>query len=340
MKTMVFDVPATTGGALTILNQYYDQAVQDIENEWLFVISTPELTETDNVTVLNYPWIKKSWLHRWYFDKFVAHKIVNQYGPDEILSLQNVIIPKTNVKQILYLHQSLPFVKKRYGIFENLRLWIYQNIISKIIFKSIEKADQVIVQTKWMKNACLEKVQTDPEKFVVKQPDVNIEIKQYYKQIDTNEVRFFYPASAFEYKNHQIIVDTVSDLMEKGVNDFKVIFTLKGDENKHISKLLKKVTIEELPIEFIGKISLEEVYEYYSKSILIFPSYIESFPLPLLEARMHKSPILASECPFSHEILDGYEAAKYFNPLDFKELSRLVKTEIDFNRKQFISYEG
>ena len=64
MRIMVFDVPAESGGALTILKQYYDRAINDKDNQWLFVISTPYLNETENVKVLRYPWIKKSWFHR------------------------------------------------------------------------------------------------------------------------------------------------------------------------------------------------------------------------------------------------------------------------------------
>ena len=53
MRIMVFDVPAEYGGALTILNQYYNTAIKDKENEWIFVVSTPKLKETDNIKILN-----------------------------------------------------------------------------------------------------------------------------------------------------------------------------------------------------------------------------------------------------------------------------------------------
>ena len=112
MKIMVFDVPAEYGGALTILEQYYDKAVGDTNNQWVFIVSTPNLQERGNIRVLRYPWIKKSWFHRLYFDNFIARKIVEEYQPDEVLSLQNVIIKKLKVKQTLYLHQPLPFKKE------------------------------------------------------------------------------------------------------------------------------------------------------------------------------------------------------------------------------------
>src|SRR5699024_6186628 len=192
MKVMVFDVPASSGGALTILHQYYEKAIKDTTKEWIFVVSTPELKEYPHIKVINYPWIKKSWFHRLYFDNFVGKKLIKRYNPNEILSLQNILIPGTNKKQALYLHQSLPFAEKRYKITENFKFWIYQNILSKKIFKSIKKADKVIVQTGWMKELVIDKTNVSSDKLVVETPGVSINVKKKYEKNNRNI--FFYPA--------------------------------------------------------------------------------------------------------------------------------------------------
>ena len=330
MRIMVFDVPAENGGALTILNQYYEEAVNDKENEWIFIVSTPKLYETDNVKIMNYPWIKKSWFHRLYFDYFIAHKIVVENNIDEILSLQNLIIHKIKTRQVLYLHQSLPFIEKRFKFIENTKFWIYQNIISKMIYRSITKADKVIVQTNWMKDVCVKKTNVNPSKIVIEPPKIKIQVKKQYKQENTSQKLFFYPANSALYKNHRIIIEAMKDL--KNINDkynYKVVFTLKGNENRNIRNLYMEVQKFNLPITFVGSLSIEEVYEYYSKAILIFPSYLESFGLPLLEAKIHDTPILASDCAFSHEILDDYKRVKYFSPNNYKELSYRMKHIIE-----------
>lgn len=324
MRIMVFDVPAVSGGALTVLNQYYDAAVKDKENEWVFVVSTPKLKDTGHIKVLNYPWIKKSWFHRLYFDGFVAHKLVAQYKADEILSLQNVVIPKIEIKQRVYMHQALPFVEKRYKINENFLIWVYQNVISRIIFRSIKKADKVIVQTKWIRDVAIEKTGVSKEKFVIKQPDLNIEVKKHYQQDKQNKISFFYPASSLDYKNHKVIIDAIENMPSKYRDKFKIIFTLKGDENDLAQSLYKRIKKQSLPVKLVGSLAIEEVYDYYSKSILIFPSYIESFGLPLLEAKEHSCPIIASNCAFSREILDGYNKARFFDPFDKDELHKYI----------------
>ncbi|WP_238389674.1 glycosyltransferase [Virgibacillus sp. MSP4-1] len=328
---MVFDVPAESGGALTILNQYYQNAINDKDNEWIFVVSTPELQDTKDVKVLKYPWVKKSWFHRLYFDNFVAPKLVRKYltDTDEVISLQNTIIPKVKSFQTLYVHQPLPFVDIKFGMRENLKFWIYQNIISNIIFRSIRKADRVIVQTKWMKESCLKKTKVTQGKIDIQEPKVNIEVKKKYKDTNLNKKIFFYPASGQSYKNHKVIVKATKALIEKGINNFEVYFTISKDDNKETRDIFALVMKYNLPIYFLGKIKLEEVYNYYSKSILIFPSYIETFGLPLLEAKLHQTRILASDCEFSHEILDGYDKVAFFNPMSSENLSQCMKQVIN-----------
>lgn len=326
---MVFDVPAENGGALTILNQYYEIALNDQDNEWIFVLSTPQLEESFSVKVLNYPWIKKSWFHRLYFDKLLAGKLVRRYKVDEVLSLQNVVVPKVKVKQTLYLHQPLPFAEKRYGITENFKFWVYQNLISKMIFESIRKADNVIVQTKWIMDAAIKKTNTEKEKFILKQPEINIKIEEIFELDEKSKRLFFYPASGIVYKNHEVIINACKYLKYKGIVNYKIIFTLTGDENKHI-KVFKKIVIDEnLPIEFVGPIDINSVYEYYSKSVLLFPSFIETFGLPLLEARTHGCPIIASNCAFSQEILKGYNNVKFFEPFNFFELAEFMEMTME-----------
>ena len=75
MNIMVFDVPAESGGALSVLKYFYSEYKADENNNYIFVVSKPEMKEAHNIKVLRYPWIKKSWLHRLYFDSLIAPKL-------------------------------------------------------------------------------------------------------------------------------------------------------------------------------------------------------------------------------------------------------------------------
>lgn len=324
MNIMVFNVPAETVGALTILTDFYNEVTFDKDKNinWIFVLSKPNLQDTNNIKILRFPWIKKSWFHRLFFDNFVAPTLLKKHSIDRIISFQNIIIPHTKVKQILYVHNSLPFINHKFSLVKNMKLWIYQNIIGKKIKKSINKSEKVIVQTNWMKELCIENTLVDDEKIIVIPPKININVKKYYKPTKEALTTFFYPASEFIYKNHKLIVEASKDLIiKKNIKNFRVIFTLKGNENKNIVNLYKEVMENQLPIDFVGELSREQVFEMYTKSVLLFPSYIETFGLPLLEAKLHKGVVIASDCKFSHEILDGYENAYFFSHKSKEELS-------------------
>lgn len=326
MRIMVFDVPAISGGALSILNEFYNEVTsfKDKEIEWIFVLSKPTLKETQNVKVLRYPWIKQSWLHRLYFDKIISPKLVKKYKVDKVLSLQNIIIPNVNCEQILYLHQPLPFVKYKFTFKQNKLFWIYQNIIGYQIKKSVKKSERTIVQTEWMKKACIETVNIDAQKIKVVPPNINVKINKFFQYNECTIKRFFYPAGAMEYKNHHLIVEALKNIKKLGVENFEVIFTLVGNENSVVKELYKTVKEYQLPIKFIGNIDRNDVFDYYSKSVLIFPSYIETFGLPLLEAKQVGSIILASDTEFSKEILYDYENVYYFNPFNESELTKII----------------
>ncbi|TDL61519.1 glycosyltransferase [Rhodococcus qingshengii] len=331
MKIMVFDVPAESGGALSVLIDYYNECKENTNKNYIFVVSKANLKETKNIKVLRYPWIKKSWAHRLFFDNFIAPNLIRKFEVDEVLSLQNIIIPHTNIHQVVYVHNALPFVDYRFSFFENRFLWIHQNILGRKIFKSIIKANKVIVQTEWMRNICVNKLKINEEKISVMPPKIKGEINGQFNVTKSSLSTFFYPASSVEFKNHKVIIDACLILLQKGIVDYKVYFTLKGDENDSIKELYKKANDYNLPIVFLGNITREKVFNTYTKSILVFPSYIESSPLPLSEARLHNTPIIASDCSFSHEILDGYKFVDFFNPFDANHLSELLNLAITGN---------
>lgn len=321
MKILVLSVAADSGGALTILNNYYQEFSYDFTNEYFFVISTPSLEDKENIKVIKFPWVKKSWIHRIYFDLFVAPQIVKKNHIEKVFSLQNTVIPFCKIQQDLYLHQSIPFSPIKFSIFTDFKIWVYQNIISKLIFSSIKKAQNVIVQTFWLKKAIIQQTGINEGKIEVKPPRVQIAASIKKQERETG--LFFFPAPAFKYKNHKVILEAANILLEDGINQFSIIFTLDKDScsflnNSNYSSIAKNLIL-------LGTIPYQNVLEYYSKSVLLFPSYLESFGLPLLEARTIGSPIIASNCEFSHEILDGYEKVDFFDYNDAKSLAVYMK---------------
>lgn len=323
MNILVLDVAADSEGALSVLNQYYDKFMKDSKNNYYICVSVPKLESQKNIKVLSFPWVKKTWLHRIVFDFICTRKLIKKNNIDYIFSLQNIGVLFTNTPQAIYLHQALPYSKQRIKLSESIKIWIYQNVISKLISKSIKKAEKVIVQTQWMKDAVISKEKVNASKIEIVSPNYEVTASKKFLQSNYQNT-FFYPAANYIYKNHIVVFQAVNLLLDSGINNFKVILTL--DESslpKNCRELHSKCKDN---IVLLGRISNEKVLDLYTSSVLIFASFIESFGLPLLEARSTDTPIIVSDMPYSREILKGYDKAQYFEYCDSKELSLLIKS--------------
>lgn len=323
---LVCDVHASESGAVSVLDDFYEQVCssEDKSIQWIFVVSVPQYQEKENIKILRFPWIKKSWFHRLYFDFFIIKKVLKKYKPNKVISLQNMGVPFYKGEQMVYLH--LAFILSDYQFrfwTDEKKLWVYQKIMSKWIFRSLRKVDQVIVQTKWMKTALAEKGGVNLDKIRIEEPVIpQIDVK--FEGKEENFRRFFYPATAFRYKNHMTLLKAVAYAVEKGLKEYEILFTISPEENKYASELWQYAETNNINVKFLGRIPRQEVFEIYEKSVLVFPSLLESFGIPLLEAKIAGCPIIASDCPFCHEILEEYERSSFFSPMDWKELGEKI----------------
>lgn len=330
MNILVVDVAAESGGPLSVLTGFYEDIRREERPDlkWFFLLSTPELRETSHIRVIRSPWVKKSWLFRVFFDLFTAPHDVRKYQIDRIISLQNQLIPFVKKPQTVYIDKSLPFVDYRFPL-KDTYLWVQQNVIGKLMIHAIKKAETVVVQTRWMKNACMAKTGINESRFLVAPPRLDGGGEDGYIDRETSRRVFFYPAAPRSYKNHELILRACRRLSQKGIRDFRVIFTFRGDENRRAKALFEQAERENAAVEFAGYLSRGQVFQYYTKSVLLFPSFIETFGLPLLEARRKNSIILASDCPFSREVLEHYPNARFFRHTDERELARLMEETLN-----------
>ena len=323
MNILVVDVAAVEGGALTILKLFRDRLSEDKDNHYFFCVSRAEISDTDNITVLTFPWAKKSWFHRLWFDYHVCRGLLRQYGIEKIISLQNTAVPRVAVPQMIYLHQPLPFVEYRFRLTDNPRLWCYQNIISRLILSSLKRADSITVQTHWMKKAVIERAGISEDRITVEPPPVELKAGARFSQSEWKG-ELFYPASNIPYKNHILLFKALAYLKEKKTPVPTLFLTLTEEQLPGDCAALYPSLKEHIVL--LGSLPREEVLRQYGKSALVFPSYIETYGLPLLEAKNAGCPILASDCAFSHEILSDYPQARFFDPFSTAGLADAIES--------------
>lgn len=304
MRIVVNDIAASEGGALTVLEELIDDVkLHGNDHEWIFLLGDKNINIYNNkIKFLYFEKIKKSWIKRLYFEIFNGKKIINNLNPDIYISLQNTATLGVKAKQYVYLHQAIPFQKEKNFSFikpKERKLAVYQYLF-KILYSFLYTKSKctLIVQSKWLEKILKIKYSNDTIVVQPSIPSINI---SNGKKIDKSKIIFFYPAGNFIYKNHDVLFNAFSKVKNEEIYLYVTVdkkdFPLITDQR----------------IIFLGKISRDNVLNIMKKTILVFPSYIETYGLPLLEAKILNRPIIASNTCFSREILDDYELKKYFD---------------------------
>lgn len=316
MRIVVNDIAASKGGAMSVLRDFYACVCErDHENEWIFLLSNRYFAETANVKILTLPEIKKSRLKKLWFDLVSGKTYIAALKPDVVLSLQNIITFGLKVPQVVYVHQSIPFqTVKRFSFLkkEERGLAVIQHLIGRIIKQSARKSDCIIVQTQWMKDAVCKMCHLPLDKVMTSVPPVPMAKQLMPGALDPTA--FFYPTAEAVYKNNDCIFQASRRLEEKGISH-SVTLTLPPERTSG-------------SVSCVGRMPYNAVIDHYRRMTLLFPSYIETFGYPLAEARAAGSVVLASDTPFSREVLANYENAYFFDPFKPEELALLMEKTV------------
>lgn len=314
MRIVVNDIAASTGGARTVLESFYNYVREfDKDNKWVFLLGSDLVNETERIHTKLLPNVKRSWIRRLFFDFVSGRQMIRSLEPDVLFSLQNTFTYGVGCPQVIYVHQPLPFQQvKKFSLWRGneRRLAIYQHFIGAFIKQSIRRADKVIVQTQWMRDAILEKVAIPADKVEKILPDLD-DLKAYQYEGTSEPGAFFYPTSPNKYKNNDCINAACRILREQGISGFTVTMTLAPPSSEP----------EVIPI---GQLPREQVLAKLARSVLIFPSYVETYGLPLAEARSLGTLVLAADLPYAREVLDGYANAYFFDPRSPSQLAQLM----------------
>lgn len=336
MKKNIFvnNTAATSGGALTILKEFIENVAKVSSKEYMYYIfCTADLREYESENIKIIDNIKaKRWKDRIIWDlyglKLWSDK--NNIEPNLIISLQNTAISGfKGIKQVIYLHQSIPYYKDVIWNIKNKEeriYWFYRYIYKIIIDKSVKK-NYVIVQSNWLKNLIIKDHKLKNEQVYVLKPNVKLMLNHSINtRINNNTIKLFYPAAAHIYKNHILLLDAVKILIDKFVNlDVKLYLTIDKNESAYAEKINYYIQKNDLTknVELLGNLCQQSMCEYYNNvDVLVFPSYIETYGLPLIEAAQFNKPIVVSDLDYSKEALEHYNGAyysKHDNPYQWAE---------------------
>lgn len=326
MYNVIINATATkTSGALTILNSFIQYLSFIENNEIFFILITVKKNYFHNTKYLKvYEIEEQNWIHRIIWDNKGLQKFcdLNKIKPNLIISFQNTSSKMNNkkLKQIVYYHQALSLIKYKWNPLkkEELLLFLYNKFYGYFVNKN-NKNTIYVVQLPYIKDLLCKKFRNIKKEnvFVIRPNLPKININDFNSKSDKYKDVLLFPAIPAIYKNHKIIIDSIDLLIKTKPelkNKIKVLFTISKENeiyNYIVSKNLTNIIYCEENIPY------EKLLEVYTNAKgLLFPSRIESYGLPLIEAAIFGLPIIAADLPYSRDVLLNYKNVCFCNPDD------------------------
>lgn len=342
-KTIVISaVSLVSGGTLTIAQDCL-RYLSKIKGKYRIIVLVHDIklySQESGIEYLEYP-NAKSWLKRLYYEFFYCKEYSKNKNIFLWFSLHDITSNVVASKRVVYCHNPSPFFKGGwYFMFKDFNFFLFTSFYRYLYQINIKKNEYVVVQQKWLKYQ-FEKMY-GLNNVIVSYPELTGVEAIFKKKVNNEIFTIFFPSVARVFKNFEVLCEAASILRKNKKIQF--IITISGEENSYARRLLKSYSNLK-NIKFIGLISREEVFEYYKISdLVVFPSLLETWGLPITEAKAFNVPLLLSDLEYAHETVGNYEKVTFFDPNDSKRLATIIdeifKGEHDFEGSLVEEYDN
>jgi glycosyltransferase involved in cell wall biosynthesis len=138
------------------------------------------------------------------------------------------------------------------------------------------------------------------------------------------------------HKNFETLCEAARLLEDRlGKNRFRVVLTVKGDENRYAAWLLRKWG-DVASIDFHGLMSRDELARAYGEAAcLVFPSRAETWGLPISEFLPTGKPMLLADLPYARETAAGASRVACFPVADAPALALAMERFLSGSMEDF-----
>lgn len=226
-------------------------------------------------------------------------------------------------------------VQSLLDVFKNKKLGFLKRIYRKnILGVSIKNAKQITTPSKIAKEEIIKHFKIDENKINVIYHGIDeyyysdnlleSEKAEIFKRYKINGKYILYVSALWEHKNHINLILAYNEVVKKLNYNIKLVLIGEGlGVNKNYLYYLYNLPIKlgiKNNVVFTGNIEKKELkYFYKYAELLVFPSFCESFGMPLLEAMAVGIPIIASNSYALPEIAGN--AGILIDPYNIKNIA-------------------
>lgn len=343
MKRIVISaVNLNQGGTLTIAKELLSE-LDNRENIKTVAIvhNKKDYPSFNRVKLVEIKHIKKSWLKRLLFEYICSARISKRLRSDYWICVHDMSARITHGKQYVYCHNPSPFYNdlKLKDLKYDWKFFLFVVFYSFLYRINIKRNTNVFVQQQWLARAFEDNYNL--KNVVVTHPEV-YSCSNVMKELSSGDktIRIFYPSVPRLFKNFEIILDVADQLNSLGNNSIVFVLTLSGKENKYAKELYERY--HHLPnVLFIGYLNSERMQEeYLASDVLCFPSKLETWGLPISEAKKYGLRLMLADLPYAHETAGNYSKVCFFDPLNASDLLKKIIGIQEDNTFNSVTFSG
>jgi alpha-1,3-rhamnosyl/mannosyltransferase len=182
--------------------------------------------------------------------------------------------------------------------------------------RSAEASRLVLVPSEYSRRTVIERLNIDPSTVVVvphgispRTPsDAPTDIRERY---DIPGPYFLYPAATYPHKNHLVLLEAFSKLLQTEPEATLVLTGAKAWQEWRLAKEMGKKIDAEIEVlginervKRLGYVSSEDLDALYQDAVaMTFPSRFEGFGAPVLEAMNRACPVIAADATALPEVV-------------------------------------
>jgi len=315
-RLVVSAVNFSEGGPLTVLIDCLEAAAATLGDEWEItaLVHDVRLIRNPRINSIAYPQSKQSWLNRLRLEWWEFHRLSREVKPDLWLSLHDITPRVAARRQAVYCHNPSPFYQPNMTeAWFDPSFLLFNKLYMQLYKLRIRQNHAVIVQQVWLRDAFF-RATRHPQIIVahpgsaaeLTAPDGVSPVVLVRRPTPQAPLRLLYPSLPRVFKNMEVLYEAIERLPEDLRRLIDVRLTLDGSENRWAAELTRRYQGLH-GVTLLGRLDRSGMTaEYETCDAVLFPSRLETWGLPITEAKAFGKPLLAADLPYAKETVGTY----------------------------------
>jgi glycosyltransferase involved in cell wall biosynthesis len=330
MRVLIYAPAAQMGGARAHVVGVVPELASLVPADDFLLMAQPSLlqdlpTLPENWTLTAERAPHPSFFGRLLWEQRVLPRLADQWRADVLLSFGSFVPLRAPCVTVLEAANALYFTHVYWQALEreSVRLRLQERARWSLLRASLRAAERVLVPTRAMR-----------QDVVVRLPDLiaKVDVALWGVSDRFHAARWTPPPgeSVLGVSNHginkefEVMVQALAALRQQ-LPDLRLVFTGSPNESRYSRRTVGRARVAgvEPLICFTGELPNTDMPALVGRSrILVYPTWCESFGLPLAEALAMGAPAIAADIPACREV--GGDTARYYAPGDAASMASRI----------------